>query len=85
MGMHLGLRALVGPFLKLLAAAIPAAALAVVICRNGAWERGPASLANWILLVVAGIAAGVAYVGVAWLLDVKALRALLRRIQASRA
>jgi putative peptidoglycan lipid II flippase len=84
MGTRLGLRALVAPLLKLLAAAVPAATLAVFICRAGTWDLGPASLANWILLVAAGVAAGVTYVGVAWVLDVKELRALLRRIRAAR-
>jgi putative peptidoglycan lipid II flippase len=81
MGTRLGLRPLVVPLLKLLAAAVPAAALAVVICQAGAWDRGPASLANWALLVAAGIAAGVVYVGLAWVLEVKELRALIRRIR----
>jgi putative peptidoglycan lipid II flippase len=81
MGTRLGLRALVVPLLKLLAASVPAAALAVLICRAGAWDRGPASVANWILLLVAGLVAGVTYVGVAWFLDVEELRALVRRIR----
>jgi putative peptidoglycan lipid II flippase len=84
MGTRLGLRDLVVPLLKLLAAAVPAAALAVAICRAGTWERGPASIVNWVLLVAAGIAGGVTYVGVAWALDVKELRALLRRIRGGR-
>jgi hypothetical protein len=84
MGARLGLQELAVPLLKLLAAAIPAAALAVVICSAGAWDRGPASLANWVLLLLAGIAAGAAYLGIAWSLDVKALRALLRRIRGAR-
>jgi putative peptidoglycan lipid II flippase len=80
-GTRLGLRALVLPLLKLLAAAVPAAALAVLICRGGAWDRGPASVTNWVLLPVAGIVAGLTYVAVAWLLDVKELQALIRRIR----
>jgi putative peptidoglycan lipid II flippase len=84
MGTRLGLRALVVPLLKLLAAAIPAAALAVLICRAGAWDRGPASVANWILLLVAGLVAGATYVGVAWFLDIEELRALVRRIRGRR-
>ena len=39
----------------------------------------------WLgILVAAGIAAGVVYVGLAWALDVKELRALLRRIRGVR-
>jgi len=84
MGRRLGLGGLVVPLLKLLAAAVPAAVMAVVICGAGEWDRGPASLTNWALLVAAGIAAGVVYLGVAWILDVKELRALLRRIRGRR-
>jgi putative peptidoglycan lipid II flippase len=84
MGTQLGLRELVAPLLKLLAAAVPAAALAVLICHAGDWDRGPASLANWLLLLAAGIAAGLVYVAVAWALDVKELRALLRRVWRTR-
>jgi putative peptidoglycan lipid II flippase len=80
-GTRLGLRDLVAPLLKLLAAAVPAAAVAMVICRAGRWGQGPASLANWVLLALAGIAAALAYVGLAWALDVRELRALLRRIR----
>jgi putative peptidoglycan lipid II flippase len=80
MDTSLRLRGLVVPLLKLLAAAIAAAVLATVICRAGEWARGPASVLNWVLLLVAGLASGVLYVGVAWALDVTELRALLRRI-----
>jgi hypothetical protein len=80
MGTQLGLRELVTPLLKLLAAAVPAAALAVVVCRAGDWDRGPASLTNWLLLLAAGIASGLLYVAAAWALDVKELKALLRRL-----
>jgi putative peptidoglycan lipid II flippase len=84
MGTRLGLRELVVPLLKLFAATVPAAALAVAICGPGRWDRGPASLTNWVLLVLAGIAAAATYLGLAWALDVRELRALLRRIRRSR-
>jgi putative peptidoglycan lipid II flippase len=84
MGTRLGLRELVVPLLKLFAATVPAAALAVAICGPGRWDRGPASLTNWALLVLAGIGAAATYLVLAWVLDVRELRALLRRIRRSR-
>jgi len=79
MGTRLGLRALVAPVSKLVVASVPAVLLAVVICGAGRWEEGPASLLNWALLAASGIVAAVVYLGVAWVLNVKELRRLLRR------
>ena len=79
MGTTLGLREVGGPLLGMLAAAVPAAFLAFLISKAGEWERGPASLRNWALLVAAGASAAVVYVALGWALGVRELRAWLRR------
>jgi len=76
---QLGLRDLGVPLLKMLAASVPAALVAYAICQAGEWEKGPASLLNWALLAVAGLAAGLVYIGVAWALRVRELRSWLGR------
>ena len=83
MGTRLGLPGLVTPLLKMALAAVPASLLAVLICGAGEWDRGPASLVNWVVLAAAGLAAGGAYLASAWVLDVKVLRTLLSRARRS--
>lgn len=79
-GTRLGLRRLAVPVGKMVLAAIPASALAVLVCRAGVWELGPASLRNWIVLAGAGLGALGVYTAVAWVLGVEALRSVLRRL-----
>ena len=80
MGDRLGLGQLAPPLLKLLAAAVPAAAVAGWIGTAGAWDQGPASLANWAVLGAAGVSGAAIYAGTAWALGVKEMRSLLRRL-----
>jgi peptidoglycan biosynthesis protein MviN/MurJ (putative lipid II flippase) len=75
----LGLRRLGAPLLKMLVASVPTALVAFSICQAGEWEGGPASLLNWALMAGAGIAAGVVYLAVAWVLGVPELRSWLAR------
>jgi putative peptidoglycan lipid II flippase len=79
MGERLGLGGLVPPLLRLLVASVPAALAAVAVSSFGDWDRGPASLANWTLLLAAGLVAGGVYLGAAWLLDAEGLRTMLHR------
>jgi len=81
MGEKLGLAALIGPLLKLVAASVPVAAGAMVICMYGDWNRGPAVLRNWIVLAAVLLLAPAAYLILAWILGVREIRDL-RRIRA---
>jgi putative peptidoglycan lipid II flippase len=81
MGEKLGLGALVGPLLALLAASIPPAAGAVWVCSYGDWNQGPSSPWNWIVLSAAALAALAVYIALAWTLGVRELRDLPHRIR----
>ena len=83
MGSRLALRELVAPVWKMAVAAVPASLLAFLICGVGEWDRGPASLFNWVLLGTAALAGGGAYLAAAWALDVRVLRSLLGRVRRS--
>jgi putative peptidoglycan lipid II flippase len=74
MGETLGLGALIGPLLKLLAASIPAAACAAWVGVQGNWSRGPADVRNWAVFVAAFLVAGTVYLALAWILRVRELR-----------
>jgi peptidoglycan biosynthesis protein MviN/MurJ (putative lipid II flippase) len=79
MGTRLGLGLLALPLLKMLAASVPAAMAAWAVSAAGEWERGPASLLNWSLLVAAGVAAGGAYIASGWMLGIAPPKAVRRR------
>jgi putative peptidoglycan lipid II flippase len=79
MAAPLGFRHLATPLMKMLAASVPAALVAAAIVGFGEWDRGPASLANWVLLAAAGLSAGLVYVGLAYALGIAELRRWLRR------
>lgn len=79
MAAPLGFRDLAVPLMKMLVASVPAALAAAAIVGFGEWDRGPASLTNWVLLVAAGLSAGLVYVGLAYALGVSELRAWFRR------
>ena len=64
-----------------LRAEIVLTAVALVIYLGGAFFRAERL---WGLIALAGIAAAVTYLGLAWVLDVRELRALLRRIRGVR-
>jgi putative peptidoglycan lipid II flippase len=81
MGSRLALGELVAPVWKMALAAVPASLLALWICGAGEWDRGPASLFNWVLLGAAGLAGAGVYVAAAWALDVRILRTLLGRVR----
>jgi putative peptidoglycan lipid II flippase len=84
MGEKLGLGRLTLPLLKLVAAAVPAAAGAGWVCSWGDWSQGPASLRNWVVLTAAGSVAMLIYVLLAWALEVPEIRSLPSRIRGRR-
>jgi putative peptidoglycan lipid II flippase len=84
MGSTLGLAAWTTPLLKLVAASLPAAAIAAWICSHGAWDRGPAAARNWLVLAAAGLLATAAYLALTWLFRVSLVRDLAGKVRARR-
>jgi putative peptidoglycan lipid II flippase len=82
MGEHLGLLALVSPLLRMSIAAVPVVGVLLMATSLGAWEEGPASVLNVLVVIIALAVAGVCYGGAAWVLRIEELRALVRRLQA---
>jgi putative peptidoglycan lipid II flippase len=64
---------------RMVVAAVPAAFAAAAVAGAGDWEAGPTRALNWALLAGAGIAAGLVYLALAWILQVAPLRDLLQR------
>jgi putative peptidoglycan lipid II flippase len=77
----LGLRAVVGPLLRMAVATVPAMLVAWGICSLGDWDRGAADLRNDAIFVAAAIASGTIYLALAMLLRIDEVREVIGRIR----
>jgi hypothetical protein len=77
----LGLRAVVGPLLRMAVATVPAVLVAWGICSLGDWDRGAADLRNVAIFVVAAITSGAIYLALATLFRVDEVREVLAKIR----
>jgi len=79
-GASLAFGALVPRLGKMVAAAIPMAPVLWFAATLGTWEEGPVHLPNFAVLVGGLAAAGLVYLGLAWLFRIEELHRLLGRL-----
>jgi putative peptidoglycan lipid II flippase len=78
----LGVAGLSAALARIAVAAVPAALVALWVCRAGRWEAGPADPLNWALFLAAVLASAVTYGAVGAAAGVAEIRRLLSRLTA---
>jgi putative peptidoglycan lipid II flippase len=80
LGARVGLGALIWPLTRTTLATVPLALVLAATVPLGRWEDGPLRFTNWVVFLGGFAVAGVVYLGVAWLLGIEEVRAVLGRL-----